>query len=173
TLNNISALCKYDPAEADRAITLFARYMHSYMYVINEKENISIEKELELVKVTLEIEQLRFPNTFNYSIDIAYSDFKIPPLSLQPLVENALYHGLRPLKEGGQLKISIAKIQNSIEITITDNGVGFEVSSLDTKDSIGLTNLKKRLHIMANGSVNIQSTKGLGTSIIITLPLEI
>lgn len=171
TLNNISALCKYDPIEADHAIIRFSKYMHSYMYLINEKENIPITQEVDLLTVSLEIELSRFPDSFTYYVDLEYTDFKIPPLSLQPLVENALYHGLRKSSKHGELKILSRKYSNMVQIIISDNGVGFDTSLLDNNGSIGFHNIKKRIALMANGTVNIESKIDVGTMVIIELPL--
>lgn len=171
TLNNISGLCKHDAKEADRAIKLFAHYMHSYMHIINVKKNIPLLQEIELIKSSLEIEELRFPNTFNYQFDLEYDNFKIPPLTLQPIVENAMYHGLRKGTEYGELIISTKRIHDTAVIIISDNGVGFDPSILDKTESVGLNNLKKRLKIMANGSLFIKSKKGEGTTVIIEIPI--
>ncbi len=172
TLNNISALCKEDPAEADRAIISFSRYMHSYMYLINEKNNIPLREEINLLYSSLEIEQTKYPDTFSYQIDLEYEDFNIPPLCLQPLVENALYHGLRPCKHHGELHIVARRYFNIAQIIITDNGVGFDVSILDSKESVGLDNLIKRIKIMADGKVKIESKINKGTRVTIEFPLS-
>ncbi len=172
TLNNISALCKTDAAKADRAIVSFSQYMHSYMYLINEKKNIPITQEIDLIKTSLEIEQIRFPDTFDFNIELEYADFKIPPLSIQPLIENALYHGIRRSTKHGELSITTKKAYGNAEIIISDNGVGFDVSILEKSASIGLQNLKKRIEIMANGSVEIESIIDEGTKITIKVPLK-
>lgn len=172
TLNNISALCKEDPLKADQAIISFSRYMHSYMYLINERNNIPLREEVNLLYSSLEIEQAKYPDSFSYQIDIEYEDFKIPPLCLQPLVENALYHGLRPCKHHGDLHIIARKYHNAAQIIITDNGVGFDVSILDSKESIGLDNLIKRIKIMANGKVRIKSKINKGTRVTLEFPLS-
>lgn len=170
TLNTISALCKQDAAKADDAIRTFAAYMRSYMYLINEEKNIPFEQELSLVKSSLEIEKLRFPGSFTYSLDLGYDDFEIPPLSLQPIVENALLHGLRKTGHHGELKISTEKVGESVRVVVSDNGLGFDTSILDQSDSIGLNNLKKRIKLMSHGSVQIESQLGQGTEVVIALP---
>lgn len=172
TLNTISALCKQDAREADRAIKLFASYMRSYMHLINKQCNIEVEQELELVKTSLDIELLRFPESFHYTMNIEYGDFKIPPLSIQPLVENAMLHGLRKNPEYGELRIDVRRVGDKAQITVVDNGTGFDVTILKTSDSIGLKNLKKRMEIMANGTVELKSAIGKGTEVILEIPIE-
>lgn len=170
TLNTISALCKQDAAEADRAIKLFAAYMRGYMHLINEQKCIPFEKEMELVKSSLEIELLRFPASFSYELILEYQDFSIPPLSLQPIVENALLHGLRKTSRYGELRIISRKVQNAVEIRVLDNGAGFDTSILKDSESVGVKNLTRRLEVMANGRVHITSTLGAGTEVVIVIP---
>lgn len=170
TLNTISALCKQDAAKADHAICTFASYMRAYMHLINEYEMIFFEQELLLVKSTLEIEKLRFPESFHYELELEVTDFDIPPLTLQPIVENALLHGLRRTGHHGTLKIGTHMSGDTITVTISDNGTGFDTSVLAKTKSIGLKNLTRRIEMMAGGTVCIQSQLGEGTQAVITLP---
>lgn len=169
TLNTISALCKQDAAKADRAIHTFATYMRSYMHLINESDMIPFEQELTLVKSTLEIEKLRFPNSFTYEYDITETEFDIPPLTLQPIVENALLHGLRRTGKHGTLKISTRKIGDVIRIIISDNGLGFDTKVLEKTKSIGLKNLIRRMEMMVDSTVMIHSELGKGTEVVIEI----
>lgn len=172
TLNTISALCKQDAAKADNAIRTFATYMRSYMYLINEQELIPFVQELTLVKSTLEIEKLRFPNSFTYELDLQETDFDIPPLTLQPIVENALLHGLRRTGRHGTLKISTRKIGNLTRIIISDDGLGFDTAILEKTKSIGLKNITQRIELMLGGCVNIHSARGSGTTAVIEFPMR-
>lgn len=171
TLNTISALCKVNPKEADRGILLFASYMRSYMKLINQCENISFEEELEIVEATLAIEKLRFPDGFVYEFDIEFQDFKIPPMSIQPLVENSLAHGIRTLGGDGKIVLSAKRVDDFVEVVVKDNGLGFDTSILPEKKSVGLTNLEKRVKLMANGTVEIKSVIGKGTKTTLRIPL--
>ncbi|MFI3170699.1 MAG: histidine kinase, partial [Faecalibacterium sp.] len=171
TLNTISALCKQDASKADKAIITFASFMRSYMYLINEGKNIPFDQEISLVKSSLAIEKMRFPNSFSYDFDLEYTDFILPPLCLQPLVENAVLHGLRKTGSHGTLHISTKKAGNMAQIRIIDNGVGFDPSILETTSSIGIRNLTKRISLMANGTVSFQSNPGEGTVVLIEVPI--
>lgn len=172
TLNTISAMCKYDAQAADRAIHVFAKYMRSYMRLISEQENIPFARELDIIEATLEIERMRFPERFTYEIDCSVTDFKLPPLSLQPIVENSMIHGLRGMSgKMGTIRVQTRKVGNCVQIIITDNGVGFDIQALENSQSIGLRNLEKRVHLMANGTVQTQSEKGKGTQTAIMLPM--
>lgn len=172
TLNTISALCKTDSDAANNAIISFAKYMHSYMHLISTKHNIPLIDEISLLESSLELEHMRHPDTFNYHIDLECEEVLIPPLSIQPLVENALYHGLRPSDRFGELTISSRKFMKHVEITISDNGVGFDTKIINEEKSIALTNLIKRIEIMAKGRVIINSEINRGTTVIIEIPYK-
>ncbi len=172
TLNNISALCKSDPAEADHAINLFARYMRSYMHLIDKQENIPLSQELSLVEASLGIEKLRFGDCFSYQLQLEYTDLLVPPLCIQPLIENACCHGLRSRQAGGMLCIRSKHIGDAVVITVQDNGAGFDTKLLDERsNSIGLKNLAKRVRLMANGQMRIESIVGEGTTVTLTFPV--
>lgn len=170
TLNTISSLCKYDAKEADRAISVFAQYMRSHMKLVSSQENIDFEEELEIVQASLEIERMRFPDNFSYQIDLEYINFKVPPLTIQPIVENSMIHGLRRAGKVGEIDISTKDCGDHIEIIISDNGVGFDTNSLIEHDSVGLTNLEKRLKLMIGGEMRIESEFDVGTKTTLIIP---
>ncbi len=170
TLNTISALCKQDASQAEIAIRTFATYMRSYMDLINEHELIPFQQELVLAKSTLEIERLRFPDSFTYVLDVDDLDFYVPPLTLQPIVENALLHGLRKTGRHGTLRIGAHQVGDAMEITVSDDGMGFDTSRLEQSQSIGLKNMTRRIEIMLGGTVAIQSEIGSGTCATIRIP---
>lgn len=170
TLNTISALCKYDPKEADRAINVFAKYMRSYMHLINAHENIPFESEMEIVEAILEIDELRFQNAIEYDLDLKYTDFKIPPLSIQVAIENAMIHGFDKNRNDAKISIKTRKYGNCIKVIISDNGAGFDTEILSSSESIGLKNLEKRMKIMANGEIQINSEIGKGTEVTLIIP---
>lgn len=172
-LGTIRALCVRDPKEARNAMDHFARYLRSNMDSLNEHWCIPFTKELEHVKSYLYIEKLRFEDMLNVEYDIQTMDFEIPPLALQTMVENAVKHGLLPKKDGGTLKISTFETDTCYEIVVADNGVGFDQSQKkadDGRSHIGIANTRQRIMGMCNGSLNIGSKLGEGTTITITLP---
>lgn len=174
TLNTISALCKCNPAEADRAIILFSQYMRAHMYLINQHDNIPFRMEMKLVESTLGIEAVRFPDSFSYSVDTPHTDFSLPPLTIQPIVENALVHGLRNREHQGKVEIQ-SRFENGVTVvTITDNGEGFDVTQMPPDGhSLGIKNLTKRVELMAHGTVQIESQLGQGTKVTLTFPDKI
>ncbi len=171
TLNTIAALCKQDAAKADGAICTFATYMRSYMYLVNEEGMVPFDDELNLVKRTLEIEKLRFPDNFVYELDIEDLDFHVPPLFLQPLVENALLHSLRRTGYHGTLNIGVHQVGDTIQVTVSDDGMGFNTNVLNKTKSVGLKNLTRRIQMMLGGTITIESELGVGTEVTIQIPL--
>ncbi|MFI3236518.1 MAG: histidine kinase [Lachnospiraceae bacterium] len=173
TLNAISALCKTDASAADRAIRLFSKYMRKYMILINTRECITFESELELVDTYLAVEKLRFMDKFEVNFEISCTDFKIPPLTLQPLVENALVHGFNDRLYGGVITIVCEKKGKNVQVLVKDNGAGFELSLIEEKESLALKNIKKRLEFMAHGTIRVESVVGEGTTVVIDLPANV
>ena len=96
--------------------------------------------------------------------------FRIPALSLQPLVENAIHKGIRKKEDGGIVTIRTEERKNDYKVSIVDNGVGFDVKILEEEGHIGIQNVKKRLAIMCEGCLNISSKIGEGTVVDIIIP---
>lgn len=173
TLNGISELCKRAGAkEADDAVKLFAKYLRSYMYLINQHENISFEKEMELVGAYLRIEKMRFEENLEFDLNLTCTDFVVPPLSIQPFVENAVIHGVRQRDGIGSIMVSSKEYRDCVEIIIEDNGVGFDVNELEGNSGVAITNVKQRVAVLVKGSIDIQSQINRGTRVKITIPLS-
>lgn len=172
-IGTIRALCTKNPQEARTAMDHFAKYLRANMDSLNERWCIPFTKELEHVKSYLYIEKLRFGDRLEVEYDIQATDFVIPPLALQTMVENAVKHGLLPKKDGGTVKISTRENEDIFELVISDNGVGFDQTKQkpdDGRSHIGITNTRQRIMGMCNGSLNIGSLAGEGTTITILLP---
>ena len=119
---------------------------------------------------------MRFEERLNIVYDIEEKDFSVPPLVVQPLVENAVKHGICKNEDGGTLTIKTRRKENKIVISIIDDGVGFDSSlPIEIKDDrhhIGIQNVKERLHRMASGELVIESKPGQGTKAYIILERE-
>ena len=172
TLGTIQQLCKEDPEQAARLIQNFSVYLRGNFSELDNTVPIRFAKELEHVRCYTEIELIRFPDmTVRY--DIQSEEFLLPALTVQPLVENAIKHGLMGLEEGGTVTISAYEKQNEYCICVSDDGVGFDVSGLtDTKKHIGIRNVRERLQAMCGGSLTIESQPGIGTRALIRIPKE-
>ncbi len=171
-LNTIKYLTKKDPKNAEAAIVKFSSYLRANMDSLTQRTPIDFEKELDHVKNYADIEQLRFGDRLKIEYDISASNFKIPPLTLQPIVENAIKHGVNQKPEGGTVKISTREERAVFVISVVDDGVGFDVNEVanDGKSHVGIKNIKVRLKEMCGASVDVKSERGTGTSITVTIP---
>ncbi len=169
TLSTIQALCLTNPEEASEITGKFGKYLRQNLDSLEQPELIPFDKELQHTKVYSDIEQVRFPNiSVNY--DIEYDNFKLPALSVQPLVENAIRHGVRN-REQGIVKVFADKTDGGVIIKVEDNGVGFDVEAIKkTGTHIGLTNVKERIETMCGGWMEVQSAIGKGTSVSLFIP---
>lgn len=170
TLATIRALCGRDPKKAEEVTEKLGRYLRQNMDSLESEALIPFEKELEHTRIYTEIEMVRFEN-IRVEYEIEDRDFSLPPLTVQPMVENAIRHGVRIRKEG-LVRVSTRSTEDFHEITIRDNGMGFDASELDgAKGShIGIRNVRERLHTLCGGSLTISSARGEGTTVTIRIP---
>jgi len=170
-LSAISTLCDEDPIKAKKAIADFSVYLRGNMESLNKKL-ISIEKELNHVKGYLELEKAVYEETLNVVYKIEAKDFLLPPLSIQPIVENAVKHGIGKKEDGGLITITVKESEKDYSITVTDDGIGFNPESLNqnNRKQIGLKNVKRRLKEQCNGNLEVLSQTGKGTTVKITIP---
>ena len=170
TLATIRSLCLRSPETAARTIDKFSRYLRQNLDALDSIGLIPFGRELEHVRIYTEIEMLMFPY-----IDIRYSvedeDFMMPVLTLQPLVENAIRHGVRA-RESGLIDIAVRRKEDGHIITITDNGVGFDPAAAYSGEGkhIGIRNVSERLDKQCGGSLKIVSRPGSGTEVTIFIP---
>ena len=171
-IGTIRALCIKNPKEARNALDYFAKFLRANMDSLTEEGCIPFEKELDHVKSYLYIEKLRFGELLDVEFDIKATDFECPPLMLQTMVENAVKHGLMPKKDGGKIKISTSETKNCYEIKVADDGVGYDTDKPleDGRSHIGVDNTRQRIVALCNGTMNIGSRMGSGTTITIIIP---
>lgn len=170
TLGTIQALCEFDPPLAAKTTGQFARYLRMNLTAMDKSLPIPIREEIEHTKTYLEIEMLRFP-WIETEYDIQDIDFCIPALSVQPLAENAVQHGLRRQKHG-KLRISTEKTEAGHIVKIMDNGIGFDEQHPVTENGhgIGLKNVRYRIETVVHGTMHIESDIDKGTTITICIP---
>lgn len=169
-LTTISGYCKIDPQKADMAVITFSRYLRKNIKIIEEEGMIDFEVELEQLEDYVKLEQLRFEDMITFKKNIGVSDFMIPPLTIQPIVENAIKHGLIENNICGIIEVATGMEDNEIVITVKDNGGGFDKEEVIKSDSVGIRNVRYRLEKMTGGSLNIESTPGRGTTAVIKIP---
>ena len=171
TLATIRGLCLKSPETAAQTIDKFSRYLRQNLDTLNHSGLIPFKQELEHVKIYTEIEMLMFPY-IQIRYDIEDDCFSLPMLTVQPLVENAIRHGVRA-RSVGQIDITVRKNETGHTITIADNGLGFDPSAIDTADEkhIGIRNVRERLEKQCGGSLHVESRQGEGTVVTLFIPL--
>lgn len=172
SLTTIKYLCKKDSEKAAEAVEEFSRFLRGNIDALSIKTCIPFSRELEHVKNYLALEQKRFGERLQTVFDIEEENFTIPALALQPLVENAVKHGVTKRPEGGTIRIETRKEQQVYTIKVIDDGVGFDVHSGrdDGRTHVGMDNVRQRLKLMCNGYVQIISTPGVGTEATVLIP---
>ncbi|MBO4458419.1 MAG: histidine kinase [Butyrivibrio sp.] len=176
-LEHIEKMCDIEPEKAKNLITKLSQYLKGNVRFSERDELIPFTDEIEHTKAYLEIEKEVLEDAFEPEYNIKATDFDLPALTLQPIVENAIEHGISKLAPGtkGLVKISTVRGNGYIKITIKDNGVGFDTEAgKDNLDDIlkphGIKNVKERLRIMENAEIHIKSVSGSGTTVEIIIP---
>ena len=172
TLGSIEQLCELDPPKAGELVHNFAKYLRGNFGELDNPRPILMSQEMAHVRHYIYIETVRFPDmTFTY--EKKSEDFRLPALTVQPLVENAIKHGLMKLPKGGSIRVVSYETDTEYCITVEDDGVGFDTSQLlDDKEHIGIRNIRDRLQVMVGGKLEIESVQGVGTKVQITIPKE-
>ena len=170
TLSTIQVLCHTDPEKAADVTGDFSAYLRRNLSTLNEPGLIPFWKELEHTKAYVQIEETRFPN-IRVEYDIRDSEFSLPPLTLQPIVENAIRHGVR-IREEGIIEVATRKEGGFHELTVRDNGAGFDVKKLETagENHIGLRNVRERIESLCGGTLAVESRIDEGTTVTIRIP---
>ena len=172
TLSTIQALCRIDPEKAFETTEKFGTYLRMNIDSLSQASLIPFRKELEHTKIYADIEMIRFPY-IHISYDIQEDDFDLPALSVQPIVENAIRHGVRG-RYNGSVKVMTQTDENDIIITVTDNGKGFDPNEAETAEGthIGLRNVRERIEMLCGGTLSIESGEGRGCTVSIRIPLR-
>ena len=170
TLGSIEQLCELDPPKAGELVHNFAKYLRGNFGELDNPKPILMSQEMEHVHHYINIENVRFPD-MTFSFEMNSNDFHIPALTIQPIVENAIKHGLMKLSKGGTIKVVSYETEESYCVSVEDDGVGFDTSVLlDERKHVGIRNIRGRLKAMVNGTLDIESTIGVGTKVLITIP---
>jgi len=168
TLNSISSLMYTDTEAADRMMTRLSDLLRSTIHN-NGAQEVTLREELEFVDRYLEIEKIRFEERLRVRIDVepAALDGLVPAFSLQPLVENAVRHGIGPLESGGSLAIEGRRANGRLVVRITDDGAGPREQPI--REGIGLTNTRARLDELYGGAASLQTGNGNGGGFFVEL----
>ncbi|WP_179088000.1 ATP-binding protein [Paenibacillus sp. FSL R7-0273] len=180
-INSIMALSEFDMEQMRKVAGAFSDYLRYSVDFINSSQLVDLQSELSLVKAYLFIEKVRFEDRLTVIWDIAPElQFMLPPLSVQPLVENAVRHGLLSRARGGELVIRISQEETAACIEIIDNGKGMTEAEIETilshpqdgNGGIGLRNTNRRLFQRYGHGLRIQSEPGEGTKVSFSIPLN-
>ena len=172
-LNTIYHLYRKEPEMAQEAVSSFAEYLRCNMLSIEKTESIPFSEEYRHIQTYLSLEQIRFQGKLDVVYDVDVTEFKIPPLTVEPLVENAVKHGVTKKRGGGIVTISTNRTARAVQITVADTGVGFDPDNYmeDGKPHVGIRNVRNRLENMVGGSLSISSSEK-GTVAVVTIPVK-
>lgn len=171
SMATVMDLCDTDPWEAKAALQELSDYLHYKISALSGNFLVGFDEDMEFLQSYLRLEKRRFGPRLNVEYEIGATDFKVPLLTLQPLAENAIRHGLSKRPDGGTLRIITKEIAEYYSILVEDNGVGFDTSApCDSPGNhVGLNNVRTRLSILCHGSLTVRSMPGVGTIVEITI----
>lgn len=178
-LNIIAALCRMDAGRARELILDLANYLHHTFDFKNLKRFISFAEELEFIQAYVRIEQARFKDKLKVEYELEDpEELRLPPLILQPLVENAIRHGIRKSDGGGTVVLRVKNLTDCFSIEVEDDGAGMNEEQLKQIMSpdraagggVGLANIQRRLQMFYGTRLSIQSRPGEGTKVTIIFP---
>ena len=173
TLGSIEQLCNIDPPKAGELVHNFAKYLRGNFGELDNPRPILMSQEMEHVRHYISIENVRFPD-MTFWFEMNSDDFHIPALTIQPIVENAIKHGLMKLQKGGTIHVVSYETDTHYCVRVEDDGVGFDTDVLlDERKHVGIRNIRGRLKVMVNGTLDIESTEGVGTKVLIMIPKEV
>lgn len=169
TMTSIYYLIEQDSAKAQQVTLDFTNYLRKNFTAIAKEGTIPFAEELEHTKAYLSVELARFEGKLFVDYDVSYMSFRLPPLVLQPIVENAVKHGVNPDLDPLYITVSACKGKHGAEITVADNDPGFGEQDNDEPHT-ALQNIRERLEMMCKGTLKISDRDGSGTIVKITIP---
>ena len=172
TLNTIKHLCKTDATLARKTIDSYSIFLRGIIESAATERFVTIERELEITEHYIFVEKQRFGDILTFSTDLKEKDFFLPMLTIQPIVENAVKHGIRKKSGKGNITISTYADADNNYIKISDDGIGFDINSYELTDGkhVGIKNVSDRIYLMTKGSLDVESTPGVGTTVVIAIP---
>lgn len=169
SLSSISTLIPIDPNKAQETLDDFTEYLRHNLSSLTETKLIPFEDEFKHIQTYVSLEKVRFSDRIKVEYDIKTTDFYVPPLSIQPVVENAIKHGILKRIEGGSLLFKTYESDDAYVVEIIDDGVGFDLADIDFEENkhVGLNNIKHRINTMCKGEMIIDSKVNEGTKVTI------
>ena len=172
TLMSIYSLCNQDPQKARQVTLDFTNYLRKNFSAVAGDSTIPFTSELEHTRAYLAVEQAQYEDLLLVHFDTPHTHFRVPPLTLQPIAENAVKHGMNPY--GGPLHLSIRTRETSLgsEIIVENDGADFNAAKENNEPHIALSNIRQRLEIMCGGTLTILARDGGGTIVKVTIPFQ-
>jgi hypothetical protein len=171
TMMSIYYLCAQDSKKAQQVTLDFTSYLRKNFSAIASENTIPFANELEHTRAYLAVEQVQFEDGLFVEYDTPHTRFRVPPLTLQPIVENAVKHGMDPDSAPLRICIRTRETDAGYEITVEDNGPGFAQTNMDESEPhIALANIQQRLEIMCGGKLTVMPREGGGTVVKVILP---
>ena len=171
TMTSIYYLISQDAEKAQRVTLDFTNYLRKNFSAVAKDQPIPFTEELEHTEAYLAVEQVRFEDLLTVTYDTPYTVFRVPPLTLQPLVENAVKHRAEPDRPLS-IRISTGKNGNAYVITVEDTGPGFCENNAAGSSRPALENIRERLELMCGGTLTVSPLVGGGTSAVVTIPIS-
>lgn len=167
-LASISTLIPMDPEKAQQGLDHFTDYLRANLSSLSKDGLVNFSDELRHIETYISLEKMRFEDRLEVVYDIQAKDFMVPALSLQPIVENAIKHGILKKIEGGTLTLKTYEDRDAYVVVVSDNGVGFKVDAVKGDDHFGLNNIKYRISSMCKGDVQVESVIDQGTTVTVS-----
>ena len=169
TLMSIYGLCNQDPQKARQVILDFTNYLRKNFNAVSSDTPIPFSAELEHARAYLAVEKAQYEEMLLVDFDTPFTRFRLPPLTLQPIVENAIKHGMNPYEGPLRVSIQTRHTEDGSVITVEDNGPGFDPVE-DSEPHLALTNIRERLLMMCDGKLEAAPRDGGGTTVTVTIP---
>jgi sensor histidine kinase YesM len=176
-INAFVSISRYDMDRARELLIRFSNYLRRSFDFKDLSQFVMLKNEVELAQAYVDIEKARFEEELEVTFDVCSDlEVKVPILMLQPIIENAINHGVLPKNGGGRVEISINRAGKFVRFSVRDNGVGMETEKLETikknyGSGIGLFNIHRRLKKLYGKGLSIRSSIGAGTEITWSVPI--
>ncbi|MCR5482168.1 MAG: histidine kinase [Clostridia bacterium] len=178
-LNVIKYLCGVNTEKAKMGIESFAKCLRANIESLRIDYPIPFSQELKHLQSYAFLERIRFGENIEVVYNIESDDFCLPPLTIQPIVENAIRHGITQKGGGGTITVTAKKVDGGHQVLIEDTGIGFDVNKMyqnvahkidEKKPRVGLTSVRNRIESMCGGTLDVFSVEGIGTTVTIFVP---
>lgn len=178
-LNTIISISRDDIKNARNLMIDFSDYLRRSFDFKDLSQFVPLKNELDLAKAYVEIEKARFEERLAVDFQLLGDmEVRFPVLMIQPLIENAIIHGILPKPEGGRVDVVVKRVEKAVQVMIKDNGIGMDEAKLkevlgdERKKGIGLGNIEKRLKKISGKGLEIKSKPGEGTEVIFIIPIK-